>query len=195
MKRRPFVQSWLNTLSYLSLMGIGGNEAISCAWIRPRPLLPPMAQPSLEYATNIPILRYQDICTIPLNAENSIASPLLRALALSPDGRYLGGAFDRYVTIWRLKDNQEDGEDKPEEWTEILTYRIDERSISEEITCLSWMSTGHVLIGSNIGDVKIVVVNADVSKPELLYLSHSLDDLLRIHIFKGFSQPASLYES
>ena len=129
-----------------------------------------MERPSHECAANIPILRYQNVYTIPITAESSTASPLLRALALSPDGRYLGGAFDRYVTIWRLKENQEVDEDKPEQWTEILKYRIDERSISEEITCLSWMTTGHILIGSNIGDVKIVKVNADVCNPRPLYL-------------------------
>lgn len=128
----------------------------------------PMAQPTGGNAPNVPILQYQQVYTLPISKESSAASPLLRALAFSPDGRYFAGAFDRYVTIWRLKESQEGEEDTEEKWTEILTFRIDDRSASEEITCLSWMATGHVLIGSNIGDVKIILLRVDVHESKLL---------------------------
>ncbi|KAJ2911632.1 hypothetical protein MD484_g8781, partial [Candolleomyces efflorescens] len=120
-----------------------------------------MEQTPGKNAASIPVLQYQQVYTLPITKDSSTPSPLLRALAFSPDGRYFAGAFDRYVTIWRSKESQEGEEDTEEKWTQIFDFRIDDRSASEEITCLSWMPTGHILIGSNIGDVKIILLRDD----------------------------------
>jgi hypothetical protein len=118
--------------------------------------------PSRNSAPDIPILKYDHVYTHQVTDVLAAASPLLRALALSPDGQYVAGAFDRHATIWRFMEREDDDDNDKEHLKEALIYRIDQRSALEEITCLFWMKTGQILIGSSVGDVKIVIINDEV---------------------------------
>ncbi|KAJ2911994.1 hypothetical protein MD484_g8417, partial [Candolleomyces efflorescens] len=102
-------------------------------------------------------LRYEKVYDLPLS-EPSTYSPLLRALAFSPDGHHLAGAFDRTVTVWRLSQHDDDG-NPSESWKIMVNYRLDERAKEEEFTCLVWARSGVLLVGASTGDVKMVTLN------------------------------------
>ncbi|TEB18738.1 WD40 repeat-like protein [Coprinellus micaceus] len=83
------------------------------------------------------------------------SDPFLRAIAFSPDGALLGGAFDRRVIIWRLEKAGEDHSPGGfEEWAPTVVFSLDDNT-DEEISFFSWTNTDFLLIASTSGDVKI----------------------------------------
>ena len=87
--------------------------------------------------------------------QHKASEPFLRALAFSPDGGFLGGAFDRRIVIWRLKRTEDDqSAGGLEEWAPTVVFSLDDNA-DEELSFFSWTNTDFLLIASTSGDVKI----------------------------------------
>ncbi|KAJ3510980.1 hypothetical protein NMY22_g15799 [Coprinellus aureogranulatus] len=101
-----------------------------------------------------PFIAYRKVNTVGL-FKHTDSSPLLRALAFSPDGTSLGGAFDQRVVIWRVEQIEDDAVPGGlERWTSSFILCLDD-TVEEELSFFAWTKTGFLLIGSTCGSVKV----------------------------------------
>lgn len=139
-----------------------------------------------------PVLVYRKVHTQGLFKHHN-HYPLVRALAFSPDGTLLGGAFERYVVIWRLESAEEN--DSPgglENWSSRAMFTLNENA-EEELCFFSWANADFLLIGSTYGSVKVGCYTDSVCHYRSAVFTQCTEcgGVVKCATFKGFQ--ASLY--
>ncbi|KAF5341748.1 hypothetical protein D9611_001704 [Ephemerocybe angulata] len=103
-----------------------------------------------------PTLTYTPSSSIRL-ASSETSPPLLRFICFSPDGKYIAGAFDLKIMVWK-QSLSEDAGSIAENWTVVSDYPLEGGGVEDALCCMSWAKSGVLLAGATTGDVLVVKV-------------------------------------